>query len=216
MSRMGPPKPITTLSDSDGEATVAVTIKPLGGAVPLLPPAATKKGTVADLPGLAALKDLEKETAKKAKAAAKAKAKGKATAKSADKGSDIKSDKDAAAATASSKLKRPASAHPPPQANQPPKKAKDKQTGDAESEEKKAYILMKYAKHGIDGTWAIRKSGAHQVLEINVPKATSQQNLDIADVVLKELNENKVNETTAKAIAAKLKEALAAKLAADS
>jgi hypothetical protein len=98
-------------------------------------------------------------------------------------------------------------------AERPLKKAKPSEIDDAQSQSNKTYILMKYAKHGTNGTWAVRKSGAHQVLEVNVPNASADQNKEIAEVVLNELNEKKVNEATVKLIAAKLKTALAEKLA---
>ncbi|MFM7988828.1 MAG: hypothetical protein ACKPKO_56885, partial [Candidatus Fonsibacter sp.] len=52
----------------------------------------------------------------------------------------------------------------------------------------------------------------HQVMDINVPKATAQQNLDIPEVVIKELNENSINEAVAKTVASTLKAVLAHKL----
>ena len=239
MPHLGCPRPITDLSDSDGEAVV---IAPVAAAPVPLPPSLKAPSRVDDLPGLAkpkakvkakaqgatgkpdakaaaeVKKNVKDNATAKGKAKVKAKVTAKAKAKAAKTDDMLESFKDKDKDKAMSDAAEEDAENGKDAAAQPPTKVRRKPSsqGDAlpTKDDKKAYVLMKYAKHGMDGTYAIRKTGGHQVMEINVPKATAQQNLEIAEAVLKELNENKINEAAAKTVASKLKDALAHKLAA--
>ena len=69
------------------------------------------------------------------------------------------------------------------------------------------YILMKYGKHGKEGTYAVRERGGPQFMEINIPNATLVQNQEVAQALCNELNKG-VAHSTVQQLAVVLKEAM--------
>ena len=50
------------------------------------------------------------------------------------------------------------------------------------------YILMQYATHGKEGTYAVRVQGGKQFTEVNIPGAQLEQNKEVAEAIRCELN----------------------------
>lgn len=67
----------------------------------------------------------------------------------------------------------------------PKKKAKVEQDS---TEPQPHYILMKYATHGKEGTYAVRVQGGKQFTEVNIPGAQLEQNKEVAEAIRCELN----------------------------
>ena len=211
-----PPR-ITDISDSDAEETHAR-------------PVAVKPKAVKDLP-LAPTPMVNG----KAKAKAKAKAKGKANAEAKGKvhaAADVKptaprvpaaelasepTSPKGGAPKAKATGKRKAATPPCPKGEpttptQPPgKKAAVQEMQSATEAVQGDYIIFSYKKHGVNGTWAIRKRGGAQVCEINVPTVDQSVNKEIAETVMCELNKGAC-EQDAKNLAVKLKEAVMKRL----
>ena len=73
------------------------------------------------------------------------------------------------------------------------------------------YHLMKYSRHGKDGTYAVRLTGGPQFTEINMPNATLLQNREVAEAVCAELNKG-VKPDTVRELMYVLKEAMCKKI----
>ena len=76
---------------------------------------------------------------------------------------------------------------------------------------KAKFHLMKYARHGKDGTYAVRLTGGPQFTEINMPNATLLQNREVAEAVCAELNKG-VKPDTVRELMYVLKEAMCKKI----
>ena len=212
MSRPLPP-PITALSDSEDDRLITTAkLK-----------STPQQNGVKDLP----LAPTASKTCNKRAAVAQAKAKGKATDKAKDKGTTTKAEAAAAPAsiaTAPASEAAPASAAAPAmeqgQKRKTTEKGAKKPCGKKTAKETLAqdtvYVLMNYKKHGVNGTWAVRKRGpgGTQVCEINVPTTDEKFNKEIAEAVLNELNKG-ISEQDAKTLASKLKDAMMKRLDAE-
>ena len=72
---------------------------------------------------------------------------------------------------------------------------------------KDKYHIMKYLRHGKDGTCAVRLKGGSQFTEINMPNATLLQNQEVAEAICAELNKG-VKPDTVRELMSMLKEAM--------
>ena len=75
------------------------------------------------------------------------------------------------------------------------------------------FKLMKYATRGKAGTYAVREHNDRQICEVNIPGASLDQNLEVATVVLAEL-EKGVSYQVCKDLLVMLKDAMMKKIAA--
>ena len=60
--------------------------------------------------------------------------------------------------------------------------------GHSPADIKGKYHIMKYGKHGKDGTYAVRLKGGPQFTEINMPNATLLQSQEVAAAICGELS----------------------------
>ena len=92
------------------------------------------------------------------------------------------------------------------------KKFKKKGTAKNKGNPRKRFKLMKYATRGKTGTYAVREHNGRQICEVNIPGASLDQNLEVATVVLAEL-EKGVSDQVCKDLLVMLKDAITKQIA---